>query len=92
MQAPVDPGSGLGKILYRQACYRPICRDAMPVLGAVEGVSGAYVASGHNCWGMLNAPGSGYALAELIAEGRSSTLDLNPFSPSRFPSVQVAGR
>jgi glycine/D-amino acid oxidase-like deaminating enzyme len=48
----------------------------MPVMGAVPGVTGAYIATGHNCWGMLNAPGSGLAMAELIADGRASSVDL----------------
>ena len=57
----------------------------MPVMGLVPGVDGAFVATGHNCWGMLNAPGSGYAMAELMAEGTSREVDLAPFAPSRLP-------
>jgi glycine/D-amino acid oxidase-like deaminating enzyme len=33
---------------------------------------------------MLNAPGTGLALAELIADGASRSLDLRPFDPSRL--------
>ena len=36
------------------------------------GVAGAYVATGHGPWGMLNAPATGLALAELIADGAAS--------------------
>ncbi|MDX1514442.1 MAG: FAD-dependent oxidoreductase, partial [Gammaproteobacteria bacterium] len=43
---------GRGKVTRTQACYRPICADAMPVMGRVPGVDGAFVATGHNCWGM----------------------------------------
>ena len=72
------------RITRRQACYRPICADAMPLLGAVPGRQGVYVATGHNCWGILNAPASGMAMAELITTGESRTVDLSPFDPARL--------
>lgn len=76
---------GRGQIVRRQACYRPICEDALPVLGKLPGPAGGYVASGHNCWGMLNAPASGLAMAELIADGAAQSIDLSPFDPARLP-------
>lgn len=77
------------EVLRVQACYRPICADAMPLLGAVPNVRGAYVATGHNCWGMLNAPASGRAMAELLCDGASSTVDLSPFDPARLDAVRI---
>lgn len=71
-------------VLSENACYRPICADALPVMGNVPGVTGAFVATGHNCWGILNAPASGAAMAELIVEGKCSCVDLRPFTPARF--------
>jgi glycine/D-amino acid oxidase-like deaminating enzyme len=71
-------------LLTENACYRPVCADALPLMGAVPGVAGAFVATGHNCWGILNAPASGAAMAELIAEGSSTMVDLAPFTPARF--------
>ena len=44
---------GRAPVLAENACYRPICADALPLMGGVPGVAGAYVATGHNCWGML---------------------------------------
>ena len=76
------------RVVRTQACYRPICADAMPLLGAVPDVPGAWVATGHNCWGMLNAPASGRAMAELLCDGASSSLDLSPFDPARLEPVQ----
>ena len=76
-------------IVRTQACYRPICADAMPLLGAVPGAPGAYVATGHNCWGMLNAPASGKAMAELLCDGASSSVDLSPFDPARLEAVRI---
>ena len=77
------------EIVRTQACYRPICADAMPLLGAVPDVPGAYVATGHNCWGMLNAPGSGRAMAELLCDGASSSIDLSPFDPARMEAIRL---
>ena len=77
------------EVLRVQACYRPICADAMPLFGAVPEVRGAYVATGHNCWGMLNAPASGRAMAELLCDGASSTVDLSPFDPARLDAVRI---
>jgi glycine/D-amino acid oxidase-like deaminating enzyme len=77
-------------VLTEHACYRPLCTDALPLMGAVAGVTGAFVATGHNCWGILNAPASGVAMAELIATGESTGVDLRPFSPARFsPSAMT---
>jgi glycine/D-amino acid oxidase-like deaminating enzyme len=68
----------------RQACYRPVADDGVPLIGRIPGAAGAYVATGHGPWGMLNAPGTGLALAELIADGAACSLDLRPFDPSRL--------
>ena len=77
------------RVLRAQACYRPICADAMPLLGAVPDVPGAFLATGHNCWGMLNAPASGRAMAELLCDGASSSVDLSPFDPARLEAVRL---
>jgi glycine/D-amino acid oxidase-like deaminating enzyme len=66
-----------------QACYRPVYADGLPLLGKVPGVSGAYIATGHSCWGILNAPASGLAMAELIVDGQAHSVDLRPFDPRR---------
>jgi glycine/D-amino acid oxidase-like deaminating enzyme len=73
----------------RQACYRPITDDGIPLIGRVPGAAGAFVATGHGPWGMLNAPGTGLALAELITDGRATSLDLAAFDPARLPAGPV---
>ena len=77
--------SGLkdARIVRKQACYRPVFYDAMPVMGECPGMKGAFVATGHNCWGMLNAPASGLAMSELVLDARARSVDLSPFSPER---------
>ena len=63
------PGLADTPILATQACFRPVTQDGLPLLGPVPGVANAYVATGHSVWGILNAPASGEAMAELIVEG-----------------------
>lgn len=70
-------------ITRRQACYRPVTDDGLPLIGRVPGVAGAYVATGHGPWGMLNAPATGLALAELMTDGKASSVDLRAFDPAR---------
>ncbi|XP_057417412.1 putative oxidoreductase TDA3 [Lotus japonicus] len=67
-----------------QACFLPCTDDGVPVIGELPGVRGCYVATGHSCWGILNAPATGAAMAELIIDGHSSIVDLRRFSPARF--------
>ena len=71
-------------IRARQACYRPVTRDGAPLIGPVAGVSGAFVATGHSIWGILNAPATGEAMAELILDGATDTVNLAPFDPGRL--------
>ncbi len=47
---------GRARALAENACYRPICVDALPLMGGVPGVSGT-------------------AMAELIADSESTTVD-----------------
>lgn len=72
------------KIIARQACFRPVTQDGLPLIGKVPRSEGAYVACGHNVWGILNAPATGEALAELIADGVAHSTDLSPFDPNRL--------
>jgi glycine/D-amino acid oxidase-like deaminating enzyme len=78
------------KIIARQACFRPVTQDGLPLIGKVPRSEGAYVASGHNVWGILNAPATGEALAELIADGVSRSTDLTPFDPVRLRPLDPA--
>jgi glycine/D-amino acid oxidase-like deaminating enzyme len=76
------------RVLARQACHRPVTRDGLPLIGPVPGAPGAFLATGHSVWGILNAPATGESLAGLILGG-SSTLDLSAFDPGR-PAVAGA--
>jgi glycine/D-amino acid oxidase-like deaminating enzyme len=86
----MSPVLAASKILTRQACYRPVTRDGLPLIGRVPGVEGAYVATGHSVWGILNAPATGEAMAELIIDGVAHSVDLSPFDPGRSPPFDPA--
>ena len=80
----LSPALRPDKIIARQACFRPITQDGLPLIGKVPKIEGAYVATGHSVWGILNAPATGEALAELIADGGARSTDLTPFDPTRL--------
>jgi glycine/D-amino acid oxidase-like deaminating enzyme len=88
--ADLSPALNPARIVARQACYRPITRDGLPLIGRVPGVTGAYIATGHSVWGILNAPATGEAMAELITEGRTRAVDLAAFDPARLPPLDPA--
>jgi glycine/D-amino acid oxidase-like deaminating enzyme len=71
-------------LLKAQACFLPVPDgDGLPLIGALPGVAGAYVATGHSCWGILLAPATGLAMTELILDGAAAAVDLAPFDPAR---------
>ncbi|KAF5778858.1 putative D-amino-acid oxidase [Helianthus annuus] len=72
------------RVKAEQACFLPCTDDNIPVIGEVPGMKGCYVATGHSCWGILNGPATGAAMAELVMDGCSTIVDLTRFSPARF--------
>jgi glycine/D-amino acid oxidase-like deaminating enzyme len=83
----ISPALAAAPIKARQACFRPVTEDGLPLIGAVPGIDGAYVATGHSVWGMLNAPATGEAMSELILDGAAHHVDLAPFAPGRLPPL-----
>jgi glycine/D-amino acid oxidase-like deaminating enzyme len=86
----LSPVLAAAPIIARQACFRPVTRDGLPLIGKVPGVEGAFIATGHSVWGILNAPATGEAMAELIADGAARTIDLAAFDPGRLPRLDPA--
>jgi len=73
-QAPDSARAGIRAVMANQA----------PMIGKVPGYGGsAYVACGHNCYGILCGPITGKAIAEEILDGSASCVDLSPFDPAR---------
>ncbi len=83
----ISPVLAGAPVLASQACYRPVTADGLPLIGLVPGAPGAYVATGHSVWGILNAPATGEAMAELILDGAAHTVDLSPFDPARLAAL-----
>jgi glycine/D-amino acid oxidase-like deaminating enzyme len=86
----ISPALAAAPIVRRQTCFRPVTEDGLPLIGAVPRVAGAYVATGHSVWGMLNAPATGEAMAELILDGAAEHVDLAPFAPGRMRAFDPA--
>src|SRR5215813_1677840 len=84
----VSAALAAARITRRQACYRPVTDDGLPLIGRVPGLRGAYVATGHGPWGILNAPATGLAMAELVADGAASLVDLRAFDPARLRAAR----
>lgn len=89
MTSLFSPVLGGSNVLASQACYRPVTEDGLPLMGPVPGVAGAYIATGHSVWGMLNGPATGEAMAELILDGAASTVDISAFDPARLPALDA---
>jgi hypothetical protein len=89
-QAPFPSDLAAAPIKARQVCFRPVTEDGLPLIGAVPGSKGAYVATGHSVWGMLNAPATGEAMTELILDGTARHVDLAPFEPGRMRTFDPA--
>lgn len=80
--------------VLEQACYLPTTDDGIPIMGrllsgssAVPDNSNCYIAAGHGCWGILMGPATGQCMANLIATGDSSNMDLRPFNPGRYKTL-----
>ena len=64
------------------AGLRPATADGLPLIGALPGHDGLFVASGHGMLGVTLAPATAALLAPLVLEGRQAP-ELQPFAPGR---------
>jgi D-amino-acid dehydrogenase len=62
---------------------RPSTPDSLPVIGRAPREPRVLLAYGHGHFGLMAAPATGQAIADLIA-GRTPRIDLSPFRPDRF--------
>lgn len=80
-----------GHILKRQACYLPVLNvstSSGPLIGETN-VDGLYVASGHSCWGINNAPATGKVMAELLFEGEAKSADISALDPGLYFDASI---
>ncbi|KAG9287063.1 hypothetical protein G9A89_023028 [Geosiphon pyriformis] len=79
---------GVAPIVTEQCCFMPIPEDNRPLIGKVPWLEGIYIASGHSVWGILNSPGTGLVIAEMVLEGEAKSIDVRKLSPIRSKSVK----
>ncbi|GMG24981.1 unnamed protein product [Ambrosiozyma monospora] len=75
-----------GKILKRQACYLPVLdipSSSGPLIGETN-VENLYLASGHSCWGINNAPATGLLISELLLDGEARSCDISALNPGLY--------
>jgi glycine/D-amino acid oxidase-like deaminating enzyme len=87
--AAISPVLASSRVLASQACFRPVTQDGLPLIGAIADAPGGYVATGHSVWGILNAPATGEAVAELILDGAARAVDLAAFDPARLEATDA---
>lgn len=76
-------------VLRRSACFRPLTRDGVPLIGPVPDAPGVFLATGHASWGILNGPATGRMVAEMILDGASRSVDATPFALTRLPAGRM---
>jgi D-amino-acid dehydrogenase len=72
VDVPVEAWTGL----------RPATPDGLPLIGALPGLDGVFLATGHGMLGVTLAPATADLLAALVLEGRAAP-ELAPFDPAR---------
>lgn len=82
LAADIIPELGEARLHESWTGLRPATPDGLPLLGPTS-LLGYFVATGHFRNGILLAPASALAIAELVT-GAALTFDLTPFSPQRF--------
>lgn len=79
----VAPGLADAELLDVRVGLRPASADGLPVVGAVPGVEGAYLATGHGPTGLTLGPYTGKLVNQLV-RGSAVEHDLSAFDPARF--------
>lgn len=63
--------------------WRPMSCDDIPIIGAVPGRDGVWLATGHGMMGMGMSAGTGQLVADLLG-GRAPAIDPAPYGPGRL--------
>ena len=58
--------------------------DSHPVIDAVDGIEGLYVCTGFSGHGFKLSPMVGVLMAELMLDGRATSIDISPLRMARF--------
>ena len=77
------PAIATARVDATRRCARPLSFDGRPLVGAVPGVAGLFVAAGHGPWGISTGPAS----ARLVADAAlDPATEIPPaLDPARYP-------
>jgi len=72
-----------GQVTGRRACYLPTMDleiGAGPLIGPT-GIEGIFLATGHSCWGVSNAPATGMVISEYVFDGEVTCVEVGNLDP-----------
>jgi sarcosine oxidase subunit beta len=76
------------RIVDSWSCYYEMTPDDHPVVGAVPGVAGLYIAAGFSGHGFMHAPATAQLVVEQMLDGNARTLDIRDLSLERFQTAR----
>ena len=72
------------RIVDSWSCYYEMTPDDHPIVGAVPGLTGLYLAAGFSGHGFMHAPATAQLVVEEMLDGRARTIDIRDLSLERF--------
>ena len=83
------PALEVARITRGWAGLREMTPDELAIVGPVPEVGGFFVAAGFSGHGFMHAPAIGKLMAELILDGKASTIDIRALSLDRLRTGRV---
>jgi sarcosine oxidase subunit beta len=74
-------------LMHHWAGLYEMTPDAHPLVGRLTPFANAFVVAGFSGHGFMHGPIAGKLLAEVMLDGRATTLDITPLAPERFIST-----
>jgi len=72
------------RITDRWSCNYEMTPDDHPIVGAVPGMPGLFIAAGFSGHGFMHAPATAQLIVEEMLDGKATTLDIADLSIERF--------
>ncbi len=72
------------RITDRWSCNYEMTPDDHPIVGAVPGTPGLYIAAGFSGHGFMHAPATAQLIVEEMLDGKATLLDMSDLSIERF--------
>jgi len=72
------------RITDRWSCNYEMTPDDHPIVGAVPGTPGLFIAAGFSDHGFMHAPATAQLIVEEMLDGKATTLDIADLSIERF--------